>query len=175
MVVNGNLVSGTSGAAGEVGHIKLIKNGKLCGCGQKGCWEAYASATGLIREAKSRLAVNRENLLWESLNGNLESLEAKHVFDAAKNGDAFSKDLVAYEVEYLAFGLSALINTLNPEVVVVGGGVSLAGDILFGPLKEELKKYTLPGSLEKIEIKAASLGNEAGIIGGAALAASKQD
>ena len=171
IIVNGKLVSGTGGAVGEVGHIKVERNGKLCSCGQRGCWEAYASATGLIREAKSRLSVKRENFLLESLDGNIEDLEAEHVFNAAKKGDKFSKELVKYEVEYLAYGLSILVNTLNPELVVLGGGVSLAGDILFEPLKKELEKYTLSGSIENLKILPASLGNEAGIIGAAALAA----
>ena len=81
IIVDGKLISGLNGAGGEVGHIKIEHNGKLCGCGQKGCWEAYASATGIIREAQSRLAVNKQNLLYKMTKG--RDLEAKDVFDAA--------------------------------------------------------------------------------------------
>ena len=168
IIVNGQLVSGKTGTGGEIGHTKLVKDGKLCGCGQKGCWEAYASATGLIREAQGRLIVNKKNLLYEMTKG--RELEAKDVFDAAKAGDEFSVDIVDYEAEYLAMGIGNLLNTLDPEIVVLGGGVSLAGDFLIDRVKENLKKYALPSALEGLKIVQAELGNDAGILGAAYLA-----
>ena len=167
IIVDGKLVSGENGAGGEVGHIKVERDGKLCGCGQKGCWEAYASAPGLIREAQSRLAVNKTNGLYEQVIG--RDLEAKDIFDVAKEGDAFALDLVDYEADYIALGIGNLLNVLDPEIVVVGGGVSLAGDILFDKVKERLKKYAFPSTTENLKIVAASLGNDAGILGAAYL------
>lgn len=167
IIVDGKLVSGENGAGGEVGHIKVERDGKLCGCGQKGCWEAYASATGLIREAQSRLAVNKTNGLYEQVIG--RDLEAKDIFDVAKEGDAFALDLVDYEADYIALGIGNLLNVLDPEIVVIGGGVSLAGDILFDKVKERLKKYAFPSTTENLKIVAASLGNDAGILGAAYL------
>lgn len=167
IIVDGKLVSGENGAGGEVGHIKVERDGKLCGCGQKGCWEAYASATGLIREAQSRLAVNKTNGLYEQVIG--RDLEAKDIFDVAKEGDEFALDLVDYEADYIALGIGNLLNVLDPEIVVVGGGVSLAGDILFDKVKERLKKYAFPSTTENLKIVAASLGNDAGILGAAYL------
>ena len=167
IIVDGKLVSGEHGAGGEVGHIKIEPNGKLCGCGQKGCWEAYASATGIIREANSRLAVSKQNLLYETTKG--RELEAKDVFDAAKKGDEFSLDIVDYEAEKLAFGIGNLLSILDPEIVVVGGGVALAGDILFDRVKEKLKDVAFPSTLENLRIVAATLGNDAGILGAAYL------
>lgn len=167
--INGSLISGFSGAGGEIGHIKLEKDGKLCGCGQRGCFEAYASATGMIREAVSRLAVNKNNLLYELIDRKIDKLEAKDIFDAAKQGDSFSLDIIEYETEYLAMGIGNILNILNPEVVVIGGGVALAGDILFNPLKEKLKKYVLPVALEDLKIVPGVLGNEAGIKGAVGL------
>lgn len=167
IIVDGKLVSGENGAGGEVGHIKVERDGKLCGCGQKGCWEAYASATGLIREAQSRLAVNKTNGLYEQVIG--RDLEAKDIFDVAKEGDAFALDLVDYEADYIALGIGNLLNVLDPEIVVVGGGVSLAGDILFNKVKERLKRYAFPSTTENLKIVAASLGNDAGILGAAYL------
>ena len=167
IIVDGKLVSGEHGAGGEVGHIKIEPNGKLCGCGQKGCWEAYASATGIIREAKSRLAVNRQNLLYEITKG--RDLEAKDVFDAAKKGDEFSIDIVDYEAEKLALGIGNLLSILDPEIVVVGGGVALAGDFLFDRVKEKLKDVAFPSILENLKIVTATLGNDAGILGAAYL------
>lgn len=167
--INGSLISGFSGAGGEIGHIKLEKDGKLCGCGQRGCFEAYASATGMIREAVSRLAVNKNNLLYELIDKKIDKLEAKDIFDAAKHGDSFSLDIIDYETEYLAMGIGNILNILNPEVIVIGGGVALAGDILFNPLKEKLKKYVLPVALEDLKIVPGVLGNEAGIKGAVGL------
>lgn len=167
VVVEKKLVSGKNGAGGEVGHIKVERDGKLCGCGQFGCWEAYASATGIIREAKSRLAVNRNNMLAEKVEG--RELEAKDIFDAAKEGDEFSLSLVDYEAEYIAIGIGNLLNVLDTEIIVIGGGVSLAGPILFDKVNEKLKKYAMPATLENLKIVPATLGNDAGIIGAAYL------
>ena len=167
VIADGKLVSGKNGAGGEVGHIKVKKEGKLCGCGQNGCWEAYASATGLVREANSRLTVNKNNLLYERTQG--REIEAKDIFDAAKEGDKFSISLVDYEAEYIALGIGNLLNILDPEIVVIGGGVALAGEILFDRINEKLTKYALPSTLEGLKIVPAELGNDAGIIGAAYL------
>ncbi|WP_130889313.1 ROK family protein [Fusobacterium varium] len=167
--VNGMLISGFKGAGGEIGHMKIVKDGRVCGCGQKGCFEAYASATGLIREAVSRLTVNKQNLLYTMIEGNIAGLEAKDIFDAAKEGDAFSLDLVDYEAEYLAMGIANILNIINPETIVLGGGVALAGDILLDPLRKKLEKYALPVTLEDLKIVQGILGNEAGIKGAVGL------
>ncbi len=167
--IDGKLISGFMGAGGEIGHMKLVKDGKLCGCGQKGCFEAYASATGLIREAISRLLVNKQNLLYTMIDGKLDVLEAKDIFDAAKEGDKFSLDLVEYEAEYLAMGIGNILNIINPEKIVLGGGVAMAGEILMNPVKEKLKKYALPVTLKNMEIVQGVLGNEAGIKGAVGL------
>lgn len=168
IIANGRLISGKVGAGGEVGHIKLVANGKLCGCGQKGCFEAYASATGIVREANSRLLVNRNNLLYQMTKD--RAVEAKDVFDAAKNNDKFSLDIVEEVTDYLALGISNVLNLVDSQIVVIGGGVALAGDLLFDRIKEKMKKYALPPVLEDLEIKPAILGNDAGIYGAAYLA-----
>lgn len=167
--IDGKLISGASGVGGEIGHMKLEKDGKLCGCGQKGCFETYASATGIIREATSRLMVNKNNSLYTAIDGDLNKLEAKHIFDEAKKGDKFSLDIVDYVSEYLAMGIGNVLNILNPEVIILAGGVALAGDILLDSVKEKLKKYTLDNALTGLEIKIGELGNNAGIMGAAVL------
>lgn len=167
VVVNGKLVSGKNGAGGEVGHIKVERDGKLCGCGQEGCWEAYASATGLVREAKSRLTVNKNNLLYERTKD--REVEAKDIFDAARDGDEFSLNLVDYEAEFIALGIGNLLNVLDTDVVVVGGGIALAGDILFDKINKKLRKYAMLSTLEGLKIVPAELGNDAGIYGAAYL------
>ena len=168
--IDGKIISGFNGAGGEVGHMKLVKNGKLCGCGQKGCFEAYASATGIEREAISRLKVNKTNKLYQKLNGEIDKVEAKDVFDCAKEGDAFSLDIVDYEAEYLAMGIGNVLNLINPEKIILAGGVSLAGDILLDRVKEKLPKYAMSVAIENgFSIELGILGNDSGIYGASAL------
>ncbi|MEG1807274.1 MAG: ROK family protein [Cetobacterium sp.] len=167
--IDGKLVSGATGAGGEIGHMKLEKDGKLCGCGQRGCFETYASATGVVREALSRLQINKNNSLYKRIDGDLNRLEAKYVFDEAKNGDKFSLDIVDYVSEYLAMGIGNILNIINPEVVILSGGVALAGDILLDKVKEKLPNYALEITVEKLKIKIGELGNDAGIKGASAL------
>lgn len=168
--IDGKILSGFNGAGGEVGHMKLVKDGKLCGCGQKGCFEAYASATGIEREAISRLKVNKTNKLYQKLNGEIDKVEAKDVFDCAKDGDAFSLDIVDYEAEYLAMGIGNVLNLINPEKIILAGGVSLAGDILLDRVKEKLPKYAMSVALENgFSIELGILGNDSGIYGASAL------
>ncbi|MEG0424392.1 MAG: ROK family protein [Cetobacterium sp.] len=167
--IDGKLISGATGAGGEIGHMKLEKEGKVCGCGQKGCFEAYASATGVIRETLSRLQINKNNELYKLIDGDLNKLEAKHVFDAAKNGDKFSLDIVDYVSDYLAMGIGNVLNIINPEVIILSGGVALAGDILLDKVKEKLPNYALGITIENLQIKLGQLGNEAGIKGASAL------
>lgn len=170
IVTDGKLVGGVKGAAGEIGHMTIVPNGKLCGCGKKGCFEAYASARGIEREAESRLTVNKNNKLWDIISSKEgEKIEAKDVFDAAKLGDRFSLDIVEYITEYIAYGLSILLHVTNPEVVVIGGGVALSGEILFDGIRKKIKKYSLSACIDGLQILPAKLGNEAGIIGAAAL------
>ena len=168
--IDGKIISGFNGAGGEVGHMKLVKDGKLCGCGQKGCFEAYASATGIEREAISRLKVNKTNKLYQKLNGEIDKVEAKDVFDCAKEGDAFSLDIVDYEAEYLAMGIGNILNLINPEKIILAGGVSLAGDILLDRIKEKLPKYAMSVAIENgFSIELGILGNDSGIYGASAL------
>ncbi|PID67280.1 MAG: glucokinase [Fusobacteriales bacterium] len=167
--IDGKLISGMSGVGGEVGHIKLVKDGKLCGCGQKGCFEAYASSKSLEEEALLRIKTNKNNLLYEKRKENLELLETKDIFECANKGDKFSQDLIEYESDYLAMGIGNLLNILNPEIIVLSGGISLAKDNILIPLKEKLKAYAIPPALEKLKIETGSLGNEAAIKGAVAL------
>ena len=165
--VDGMLISGAQGAGGEIGHSKVEKNGKLCGCGQRGCLEAYASATGVAREAISRLMVNKNNMLYDKVKEDISKVEAKDVFDCAK--DKFSMDIVDYVADYLALGIGNTLNILNPQAIILAGGVALAGDILLDNVKKRLKEYALPMTVDNLEIKLGILGNDAGIKGASAL------
>ncbi len=168
IVVNGEIISGKNGASGEIGHISLEKKGRLCGCGKRGCFEAYASATGIERIAKDRLQVNKNNMLYNLTKD--RTPEAKDVFECAKQGDKLSIDIVEETAEYLAMGIGSSLSILDSDIVIIGGGVALAGEFLIDKIKKYLPEYLIRSIEKNIEIKIARLGNDAGIYGAAYLA-----
>lgn len=169
IIINGAIVEGADGAAGEFGHVVVNKQGYKCGCGLTGCLETYCSATGIIREGKRRLAENKENALYKRINGNIDSLEARDIFDLAKAGDKFCTDIVDWFCEYMAEGVGMLLNILNPEIIIFSGGVARAGDILLDGVKKNLAKYALGMTMENLKFAFGELNEEAGIKGAAAL------
>lgn len=169
IIINGAIVEGADGAAGEFGHVVVNKQGYKCGCGLTGCLETYCSATGIIREGKRRLAENKENVLYRRINGNVDSLEARDIFDLAKAGDKFCMDIVDWFCEYMAEGVGMLLNILNPEIIIFSGGVARAGDILLDGVKKNLAKYALGMTMENLKFAFGELNEEAGIKGAAAL------
>ena len=164
IVVNGMLLDGFNGAGGEIGHIHLDDDEtEKCGCGNKGCMEQYASATGVVRLAKRRLAEDdKPSTLREG------KLSAKTVFDAVKAGDEVAIEIAKRFGAYLGKGLAAVANVVNPEVFVIGGGVSKAGEILLSFVEPEFQKYAFP-TCRGTKFVLASLGNDAGIYGAAGL------
>ena len=164
IIVEGKVLTGATGAGGEIGHIHIVDDEpEACGCGNHGCLEQYASATGISRLAKRRLA---EDDKPSSLrNGDLS---AKAVFDAVKAGDEVAKEIAVRFGQYLGKGLAAVACVVNPEIFVIGGGVSKAGDVLFDYIVEEYKKYVFRGSRDA-KFALAKLGNDAGIYGAARL------
>ncbi len=165
IIVDSRIVEGASGAGGELGHIKVVlKDGNVCGCGKKGCLETVASATGIVVEARKKLANNKLNT---KLQDN-ESLTAKLIFDLAKNKDELAMVLVDQVGFYLGYAAGMVANTVNPEAFIIGGGVSRAGQILIDVVKKHYVDFCFPG-LETTEFKLASLGNDAGMIGAAYL------
>lgn len=170
IILNRKLWGGFNYAAGEIGHMTLQMNGLPCTCGRRGCFEAYGSASALIRQAQNAMKENRESLLWLLCGGDLRNVEAKTVFDAAAAGDSLSKALLDTYTTYLAEGISGLINILQPARVCIGGGVSRAGDALLLPLREKTKGLLLSRNAPRnAEITLARLGNDAGILGAALL------
>lgn len=169
IIINGAIVEGADGAAGEFGHVVVNKQGYKCGCGLTGCLETYCSATGIIREGKRRLAENKDNALYRRINGNVDSLEARDIFDLAKAGDKFCMDIVDWFCEYMAEGIGMLLNILNPEIIIFSGGVARAGEILLDGVKKNLAKYALGMTMENLKFAFGELNEEAGIKGAAAL------
>lgn len=165
VIVNNEIITGTRGAAGEIGHIKVNrKEETACNCGNKGCLEQYASATGVVREAKRLL----DNTSEESSLRALEIITAKDIFDHAKNGDAIAKELVEIVGEYLGLALANVAGVVDPEVFVIGGGVSKAGEILITTIKKHYENNVMY-ALKDRKFALATLGNDAGIYGSAKL------
>ena len=166
IVADGQLLEGVGGTGAEVGHTVLVLDGEDCTCGRKGCWEAYASATALIRQGKRAAAAQPESLLA----GYGEGLTGKDVFDAASAGDAAAQAVVDRYCVYVAAGITDLVNILGPEKVLIGGGISRQGERLLAPIRAYVAANCFGGhDRTPPVIECARLGNEAGIIGAAAL------
>lgn len=165
IIVDGKLLAGVHGAGGEIGHIKMNPaETEHCGCGKKGCLEQYASATGIVREAKRLLGESGE----PSALRQFENVSAKNVFDCAKEGDKLALEVVAFFADCLGRGLACISCVCDPQVFVIGGGVSAAGQIIIDAAAEAFRKYAFPAA-EETSFVLASLGNDAGICGAARL------
>ena len=168
IIVEGKILTGSVGAGGEIGHIHVEDNEtEACGCKNCGFLEQYTSATGIVRLAKRRLAKDDTPSAIR-----IDNVTAKDVFDAVKTGDALAIEVAEQFGEYLGKGLATIAGVLNPEIFVIGGGVSKAGDVLFEYIVPVFKKYVFHGCLNA-EFALATLGNDAGIYGGAKLALSE--
>lgn len=165
LIMNEKLYLGFHGMAGEIGHLPMVMDGgRSCGCGQTGCLETIASATGIIRSAKEAVERGEQTSMSQT-----DISSAKVVFDAAKAGDAVALKIVEEAAYYLGRAMALLTAVLDAQRFVVGGGVSLAGDLLFNSIRTVYSKYTTPALQENVEIVPAQLGNDAGVIGAAGL------
>ena len=169
MILNGKLYSGC-GAGGEVGHIVIKQDGVPCNCGRRGCWEAYASATGLIRETKEAMEQHPESALHAVAAAN-GGVEGRTAFQAAEQGDETALAVCRAYAEYLAAGLTNLVNIPHPEAVALGGGVAAAPEhLLLEPVREIVARECYARHVDQVpRIIRAELGNDAGIIGAAML------
>lgn len=166
IIVNGSILTGATGSGGEIGHIHIEDNEtEECGCRNKGCLEQYASATGIVRLAKRRLAKDEEPSV---LRDGEEPLSAKSVFDAVKAGDKVAVEIAEQFGEYLGKGLAAVAGVVNPEIFVIGGGVSKAGEILLSFVEPPFHKYVY-AQCSGAKFALAELGNDAGIYGAAGM------
>lgn len=173
IVLDGQVYSGFNHAGAELGHVVIEKDGKQCSCGRRGCWETYSSATGLVNMTKEHLIKARENgvhsLIEDLIDGKLENVNARVAFAAMKQGDKVGAEIVDEYIDYLASGIATMINIFQPNVLSIGGGVCNEKDYLLVPLKEKIFKETYTRGDKQTEIKIAELGNDAGIVGAAAL------
>lgn len=168
IIVNNKLYIGVNGAGGELGHVVICLDGEPCTCGRKGCWEAYSAAPALIRQTKAMAEKYPSSKIWELIDGNLDKVDAKVAFDAAKLGDEAGLKVVDKYIDLFAEALSNMVNIFQPEVIAIGGGVSKEGEYLLAPLREKMKGRTFfIGDLQSTRIVEAQMGNDAGIVGAA--------
>jgi glucokinase len=164
VVVDGRLVHGASDVAGEIGHITIETNGRRCGCGNDGCLEAYASGPAIARRARELVAAGAVSSLGSMAP---DAISAQTVYEAAGAGDALAREVVQDTAKYLGVGVANLINILNPEVVVVCGGVTQAGDGLFIPLRREVARRAFRPAVDACRIVPGMLTGTAGVVGAA--------
>src|SRR5699024_4297083 len=165
---NGDILNGTNGTAAEIGHIIADPNGYPCNCGRVGCLDTIASATGIVRQAMDKIAEHPNSALASHYQKH-GKLEAKDVFNFAQDGDIASESVINRTTDILGFMIGSAATIINPSQIIIGGGVSKAGETLLEKIKKSLRKYTLPRINDCCEVKLAQLGNDAGIIGAAYL------
>jgi glucokinase len=170
VVVLGELLRGIDGTAAELGHLKVQRDGRPCGCGSTGCLESYASVSGMVRTAIEALASGRESSLRELCGGDVEAITGKMVFDAAEAGDTVAKWVFEETATWLGLGIVSIVHYQNPEKVVLCGGMIAAGDMLFDPIRKFVKAnaFEVPGN--RCQIVPAGLGSDSGVLGAAGCA-----
>lgn len=170
IIIDKKIYSGSNFAGGELGHTVIMAGGEPCSCGRNGCFEAYASATALIRQTKSAMEKNKDSVMWQLCSGDINKASGRTAFNAMYKGDKTGKEVVDRYIEYLAIGIANIVNIFQPDIVCIGGGISNEGDNLILPVTEIVKGEDYAKNMKKTaKIKAAQLGNDAGIIGAAYL------
>lgn len=169
IVLNGRPYSGAHGIGSEIGHMIIIADGEECNCGSRGCSEKYCSATAIIRMAKEACRNAPDSLILKKASGDPNRINAKLVIDAAKENDPTAKKVFDDYVKYLSITIANLIQYMDPEMIVLGGGVSHAGAFLLDAVRAKVPTYLIYKTLPHARIELAALGNEAGIIGAAFL------
>lgn len=169
IVLNGEIFHGASDAAGEMGHMTLDSTGRKCKCGNYGCLEAYASGPAIALRAVEGIEAGGETVLPDLVDGRLEDITAATVYEGAVLGDAYSNEVMKETAKFLGTGIANIVNILNPEMVVVAGGVTRAGDHLFVPLRAEVRRRAFKSAEEVCQIVPAQLVGTAGVIGAIAM------
>ena len=169
VIINRKIYSGFNSSGGELGHTVIVFDGEKCSCGRKGCWEAYGSANALKSQTYKAVMENPESILYNMCEGKAENISGKTSFDAMRAGCPVGKAVVDQYIKYFAVGIVNMINIFQPEILVIGGGVSKEGDYIIKPLMKYIEAERFSRDVPQTEIRTAQLGNDAGIIGAAAL------
>ena len=169
VVINGELYRGETECTGEIGHTTVDYNGPKCSCGNNGCLEVMAAAPAIARRAVKAIKEGEKTLITELVNSNLDEISAAIVAEAANKGDKLAREIIEKTGEYLGTGIANIINLFNPQMVIIGGGVAQAGDLIFNPLKKTMEKRAFPVPAKVVKIVASSLGRDCTVIGAATL------
>ncbi|HUF12877.1 MAG TPA: ROK family protein [Longimicrobiales bacterium] len=167
IVLNGRVFHGASDAAGEIGHMTIDSTGRKCKCGNYGCLEQYASGPAIALRAIEGIEAGSESILPDLVDGRLEEITAATVYEAAVLGDPYANEVMKETAKFLGAGIANLINVLNPDMIVIAGGVTRAGEHLFGPLRSEVRRRAFKSAEEACQIVSAQLQGTAGVIGAA--------
>jgi glucokinase len=170
IVIDGRIHTGAIGAAGEVGHMTIDDNGPICPCGNRGCWETLASGTALTREARKRIEKGVRTSILKYAEGDIEKVTPQAIHSAAQQGDSLAKELIARTGYYVGVGLVNLINIFNPELIVIGGGLSNIGDMLLKPAFKVAGERAFKEPFQAVHFASAGLGRNSGVLGAAAFA-----
>jgi glucokinase len=168
LILDGKLYHGASDAAGEIGHTTIDSTGRRCKCGNYGCLEAYTSGPAIAERAREVLEGDEDSLLFEMVDGDVRKITAQTVFEGSKRGDRVALEVVRDTAHFLGVGVSNLINIFNPDTFVIAGGVTQAGDLLFDPLRAEVKRRAFKPSVEACRIVPGALPLSAGVVGAVA-------
>ena len=171
IIIDGKIYSGAFFGGGEISHHVLVMGGRKCNCGRTGCWETYGSATAIIEQARIAVEKDKNSKIYELCGGDMKKITAKMVFDAYDENDSVAVHVIEEYYTYFSEGLANIINILQPEMVVIGGGVSARGEKLIAPIRERVSGLMYGATELKTKIVAAELGNDGGIIGAAMLRA----
>ena len=169
VIIGGRVYRGACGAAGEIGHMTIDVNGPRCNCGNIGCWETFASGTAVAREAVARIKAGAESVILELAGGDLKKVSAETVFLAAQKGDGLGRELIQRTGYYLGVGLVNLVNIFNPQLILIGGGLSQMGELLLAPAREVVRERAFELAARAVRIEMARLGADAGVLGAVAL------
>jgi len=170
IIINDRLYTGASGSAGEIGHITIDVNGPKCSCGNIGCWETLASGRAMAREAKDRIRGGEGSILTEMVKGEIEEITTEKIGLAAGEGDSLALEVISRAATYLGIGMVNLVNTFNPELIIVGGGVAKMGELLLEPARQVVRERAFKLAAEVVRIVPTQLGDDGGVLGGAVFA-----
>ncbi len=165
MIMKGELYQGASGFSGEFGHIQMVPEGELCDCGKIGCLETVASGTAIVTKAKKKISEGTNSIINKLVEGNINSIKLPDIIQAAHQGDQFAIELIEDAGAYLARGLAILIHLFNPEMIIVGGDLAKAENLLADPIQQKLNKYTINRIRQDADIHISELKGQAGLLG----------
>lgn len=174
IILGGKLYAGSTGMAGEVGHMTISVDGPLCHCGNRGCLESLASGWAVAREAQKAIAGGAKTSLRGMAGSKPDSITAEMVFQAAEKGDALASEIIHKAASYLGVGLANLVNLFNPQLIIIGGGLSQMGDRLFEPAERVMKERAFTPPAQAVKLVPAALGGDAGVLGAVAYVAQQK-